>query len=109
MLINVDQKLKNFNGSSIKDEEGKEITLKNVCINVLLMHIPKEEINGEEKFKRFKLAHRLDAGESIDLNSSDISLLKDLITKVYSPLIVGQAYLMLENKTLNEKGEEVCL
>ena len=116
MLVNFDEEMKELTGSTItrdvkkdvKGEDGKmvkevvkeNITLKSVCVDVLL-NIPrddKKEMTGEEKVKRYELAKIIFAGGEIDLESEPISLLKSLVGSSYLPLIVGPAFKMLEGK-----------
>lgn len=78
-------------------EEGKPITLSTICSSALLMPYEDEKnLSGDEKVKRFKLASQVyDSGEQ-EITIEDASLLKKLIAKAYTPLIVGRAYALLE-------------
>lgn len=112
-----------------EDKDGKKTTkksppliLKIVCVNVLLetgldrivcpqckflIGKPKE-LTGEEKMKRFTLATKLYAGAGpIDVEKEDIELLKNLIAENYpSPLIVGQAWSVLDPDEVEEKEKK---
>lgn len=61
------------------------------------------QIPGEKKSERWELAKRIHASDGvIDLQSEEITLLKELINKKYpSPLIVGQA-----REALDPTGED---
>ena len=94
MKINFSQQLKNLKGEEIKD-----LTLKVVSTEALLATFDDERaLSGEEKAKRYLLATRVYANEELDLTVEEIAKLKQLIGKGYGPLIVGQAWEMLEGK-----------
>lgn len=91
--------IKNFNGESIKLEGDNVLTLKDVCVGALLANYEEEKnLSGEEKFKRSLLAEKvyLSDGE-IDVAIEDITLMKKLVGKRYSAIIVGQSFKLLEN------------
>ena len=106
MKINFDQQFTTLDGSilkaRVKDDSGEEkertFTLKWACTESLLASYPREEIKGEEKMKRFRIAFKIEQGGEIDLESEEITKLKELIGINCSPLIVGQAWKMLEGK-----------
>ena len=97
-------------GNFIKDENdtfaikivetpSEKQTLKDICMEVLMGMSPDEKVDGKEKYERFKLAMKIgEVKEQIDLKSDDVTKIKELIGKIYSPLIVGQCYDILENK-----------
>ena len=112
MIIKLNHVFKTFDGEALKetirtgrkDEKGNpsieqvELTMKRVCQNVLLI----EKRDGkpstpEEKFNRHNLALEIhNADDEIDLSVDDVKLLKDLIGEVGTPLIVGQAWAILD-------------
>ena len=93
MKINFNQPIKN-----IQKEEIKDLTLKSVSVEALLATFSDEQsLSGEEKAKRYLLATRIYANsEELDLTVEEIAKIKQLIGKGYGPLIVGQAWDMLE-------------
>ena len=93
MKINFNQPIKNIQGEEIKD-----LTLKTVSVEALLATFSDEQsLSGEEKAKRYVLATRIYANpEELDLTVEEIAKIKQLIGKGYGPLIVGQAWDMLE-------------
>jgi hypothetical protein len=93
MKINFNQPIKNIQGEEIKD-----LTLKVVSVESLLATFSDEQISGEEKAKRYLLATRIYANEELELTVEEIAKIKQLIGKGYGPLIVGQAWEMLEGK-----------
>ena len=95
MKINFNQPIKNIQGEGIKD-----LTLKTVSVESLLATFDDERsLLGEEKAKRYLLATRIYANpEDIDLTVEEISKIKQLIGKGYGPLVVGQAWEILEGR-----------
>jgi len=98
MDVNFAQELKTLDGESISNGRGRQTTtLKDVTIDALLATFQDEQgLPGNEKLERYKLALRVSLAPVQTLNAEEISLIKKLIGKAFSPLIVGQAYLMLE-------------
>jgi len=99
MKINFSQALKALDGTPISRLDGKgEFTLKFVSQEALLLSFQDEQgLGGEEKTRRWVLATMIEANpEKIDLTSEQIALIKKLIGKAYGPLIVGQAWELLE-------------
>ena len=95
MKINFNQPIKNITGEDIKD-----LTLKTVSVEALLATFDDERsLSGEEKAKRYLLATRIYANpEDIDLTVEEIAKIKQLIGKGYGPLVVGQAWEILEGR-----------
>ena len=58
---------------------------------------PDEQASGEEKFKRYQLAERISAAGPQDVSVEEVALIKRLIGKGYPPMVVGPAWLALEN------------
>jgi hypothetical protein len=98
MKIDFNKKFTNFNGEILKDSQSqKELSLKDVCVEALMVVDQKEEIDGEEKVKRYNLALDIYNGKKENLSSEEIVLLKELIGRYFSTIVVGQALKMLEN------------
>ena len=94
MKINFTAELKTLGGESLQPPT----TLKEVAVNALLAMLEDERhISGEDKAKRWLLATRIYSNpEGVDLAVEEVALIKNLIGKAYLPLIVGQAWQMLE-------------
>lgn len=98
MKIRFDETMKDLDGKAIKGEGG-ELTLKSICCNALTVIFQDEQgLSGEEKAKRGLLAMRIYANTEIDLTVEEVALIKKLIGKAYGPLIVAQAWNMLESQ-----------
>jgi len=97
MKINFMQTLKELSGAPICVGE-KNLTLKDAACNVLSAAFSDEQISGEEKAKRGLLAFRIYVNQEIDLTVEELGLIKKLIGKGYGPIVVAQAWDMLEGK-----------
>lgn len=106
MKVNVRYKFKDLTGKVIKDPEGNPFELKTVINNVLLALDPPqasgrsaEQTSGDEKARRYMLAVKVyGAKDFVELSVEDVAMIKDLIGKTQAPLVVGQAYEVLEGK-----------
>jgi len=73
------------------------ITLGKICANAL-MTPPKQPDTGEEKVKKGKLAMRIWGLDEAELSIDELKLLKDQIGIAYGPLVVTQAWDLLEDR-----------
>lgn len=79
-------------------------TVRRVCCDALVAAFDDERnLAGEEKVKRFLLAQKLMAAEEVDLTSEDVSLLKKLVAKGFGPLVVGQAWQLLDPASVGDQ------
>lgn len=96
MRIKLDEVLKDVDGKTpLKIQDGKTITLKDICIQAILT--PDEKETPESKYKDYLIYVKL-MSEEDDFTIEDIARLKEKIGKIYAPLILGQAWDILENK-----------
>ena len=100
MNVNFLVDMVDLDGRPIDEAEGKPATLGFVCLDALMRSYNDEpNLTGVEKVRRYDLALRIKrGGGQLDLPAEEITLLKLLIGKAYAPLIVGQAWAMLEGK-----------
>jgi len=103
MEIDFNKEFKTLEGETIlqSEDNDKTLSLKTVAVTALLTPDQKQDkTSGEEKAERYMLAQEISRanGTPIDVKAEDIVLLKKLIGELYLPLIVGQAYQLLENK-----------
>lgn len=82
--------------------QGKEgfLTLKDVCINAILLEGQDEIMEGKEKVRRYQLALKIKEGGVQNLSVEDLSLLKEKVGRMYTVLVAGQALPLLD-------GEEI--
>lgn len=76
--------------------EGKSLTAKGVALNALLVSPSGDSSTGEQKAKRYDLALRINATPELEVSPEEIVQLKELIGKIYAPLVVGQIYKFLD-------------
>lgn len=77
-----------------------EVTdLKTVCCISLLAQFEGDAADGAEKYKRFQAVQEFQkAKDSIELSAEQITMIKELISKSFTTLVMGQAFDMLEGK-----------
>ena len=94
MKVNVDQVLKNMDGSSMKDVDvdGNAIdaTLKMAIVNALLAPVERE--SGTDKMRKFNLSQKAYAGGEIAFDLDELKLIKDRVGDIFPPLVVGTVY-----------------
>jgi hypothetical protein len=98
MKVKVNQKLKLHDGvSPIKMEGNQDLTLGSVCINSILTPVQTDTV--EQKLEKYDIFKKLRDGKAeVELSVEEIALLKKSIGTVNPPLIVGQAFEMIEGK-----------
>jgi hypothetical protein len=98
MRINFAQELKTLSGETINKGESA-LKLSHVCCDALFATFEDEKnLSGDEKAKRFVLATKIYGADFVDLSPEDVVVLKKLVGKAFSALIVGQAYQMFDPK-----------
>lgn len=96
MKVNFDKQLVDLDGTIIPDAKGNSAILRGISVDALLAAFNDEQnIAGEEKLKRYILAEKIYKKED-DLSVEELALLKKLIGKAYTPLIVGQSWKIIE-------------
>lgn len=79
--------------------QDKVLTLRMASRNALRASFPDErDISGDEKYKREELGQGLVGANDIKLKAEDIALIKKLIAKLYTPMVVYQAWNTLDPK-----------
>ncbi len=100
MKVDFLQQLKDINGELIKDEKGNIADLQHFAVNALLAVFNDEQnLAGTEKVNRWQLAIKIkNSNDDTEFSVEDVALVKKLIGKAYSAVVVGQAWAMLEGK-----------
>jgi hypothetical protein len=100
MTIDFSQRLGTITGAPLTDQ-GKDVplTLAAVSVAALLADYNNEQPTADEKVRRWKLAQKIHGASEITLAIDDVVLIKKLIGIAYAPLVVGQAFEMLEKST----------
>lgn len=96
MKLNLTTKFKSVSSKEVLKDGKKELTMKMVCCNAMLLADPADKA-ADSKVKKFNMAVKLADKDIIDVTAEDIVLLKKCINVVYEqPLIVGQALNLLD-------------
>lgn len=107
MKIDMTQGLKDLDGKDLFVQEVKggqvvntetKLTLRSVCTEALMGTYPQHEVaGGEEKFKRYQMALKLNIADGeVEIEPEDVVLIKKLIGFSHSVVITGKAYEMLK-------------
>ena len=96
MKLDVETILIGLDGKELKD--GTTLcTFKTVALNALLASFPDEQnLSGEDKFKRYQLAMKINANSEVELSVEEAALIKQLVGKGFAPLVVGRMFEMIE-------------
>jgi hypothetical protein len=84
----------------IKDgEDSRTMCLCDAALEALLTLYGDEQPqpDGMEKFRRYKLAVKVDGAGEVELEAEDVAKIKTLIAKRWPPLVVGRCYELIEN------------
>jgi hypothetical protein len=90
--------INNLDGTPMQKDDKTVLTLDDVASIALLSSYQDEpNLEGVEKNKRFWLAKKIhDQRKDPVLTADEIALIKRLIAKAYNPLVVGQAWTILD-------------
>lgn len=100
MKINVTQVFKGFEKDImyLDEAEQKPRTLQFTIIEAVLT--PKEKDTPQQKMDKYRIFQKIEkANKEIELTAEEITMIKQLIGESKPPLIVGQAWDMLEGIT----------
>ena len=110
MKLDVTQQLKNLDGSLLVQPGTRcttcghitnpEVVTLREAITASL--VARDQAEGEEKFKRWALAVRVQQEDAPDLRVDELALIKKLVGKIQPPLTAGQVWVLLEG----DKDEE---
>jgi len=89
-----DTNLVDLGNRNLIDENGVPIILGNLVIQALLTQ-DKKEVDGKEKFARYKLAIKIEHNDDIDI--SEASFIKEIVGNILTPLPVGRIWDLLDS------------
>ena len=99
-IIDFNTVVKDIDGKNMKLPGGNsDATLRDVATNALLNGDDVRAIDGNEKYKRGKLAEKVNnknVNGGIELGIEDLNLLKELIGKTQPPQVVKQSWDILD-------------
>jgi len=92
-------------GKSLLDEGDKEkrpLTLKKIAVLSLVNMRMAEKISGSEKYERYKLFKKIDRHDGVvEISEEERAMLRSLIGDFYGPLVMGQAWDILDSATID--------
>jgi hypothetical protein len=95
MKIKINQVLTGIDEQNPIIENGKPLTLKDIIIAAVLT--PMQEDDQKRKFEKWDVFKKIrGVQEEVNFTSEEIVLIKSGIGKIHPPLILGQAFEMLE-------------
>jgi hypothetical protein len=98
--IDFGQVLKNLDGDEI-EFEGAPYTLRRVCVNSLICVLDGDKtLSSEEKFKFGLLARKIHGATLLELSIDEAAMVKKRVGLMAAPLVLTQAFEMLENKNV---------
>lgn len=99
MKIKFNQPILDEQDEQIKVPGKPNLTLRDVCVNSLLSN--QQEDKEKEKFERYEVFQKIkkaDKDGMVDLSTEEIVIIKKAVGVFQPPLLLGQAFNMLENK-----------
>jgi hypothetical protein len=97
MKINLEQNLKQINGTNLVDEKNKLLDLKTILIKAALTDI--KENDDSNKVSDFNIAMKIEkADKEVELGNSELTRLQKKVLSLYATLVVGQVNEILEGK-----------
>jgi len=104
MKINVFVKVVDVDGADIIAPGAKgPMTLQDVIFNSIL--VPSQDDDDKKKYEKYEIFKKVKNANKdglVDLDIEDIATIKKSIGKVQPPLVLGQAYDLLEGKLGNK-------
>lgn len=98
MKYDLSQVFTDLDGTVILDKE-KPFTLRAILALACINADPQKYADGDSKYRIYKLLLRIHAQASaVELSSEEVTLLKDLVGRIFAPYIVGLVYDVLEQK-----------
>ena len=98
MLVKTDVVLKTLTGETMKDSDGKgeviDATLKLCICNALLSTVQNEK--GIDKVKKYDLAMKCYKNDEVELTPEEVSLIRERVGEIFSPIVVGQVFEVLK-------------
>jgi Cu2+-containing amine oxidase len=98
MKINFDVTLFSMFGQPLTDQNGDPLSLLLVCIDALTgeEENPKKRLTGKEKLDRYNLANKIRMGGVVDLETTEIATIREIVENKHPVIIVGQVVDLLE-------------
>ena len=109
MKRNFDAPLIRIDGTPFVDQQGEgavPMTLKMLAFHAVSMQIRGDEnMSIPQKMELYNMVGKTAKGGVIELEAEDIALLKDRIGKAFPPLVIGEAFRLLELDYVEPAGD----
>jgi len=93
MKLVVTQQLTDIGGNPLP----QNLHMRKIFVDALLADYKDEQnVSGEQKLERYELALKINAEDEVELKVEQAALLKKLVAKAYTPLVVGQVWKAIE-------------
>lgn len=96
-MIDFSTVITDYDNNPVKQND-KELTLRDVSVMALITPYQDEQnLTATERFERGRLANVIhDAKEPISLKSQEVTTLKAVVGKAFSPLVVFRAFPLID-------------
>lgn len=99
MKLNLATPIRDFKGEQLSDEIDKEgMTLQSVLVRSALFVEKGKNPTGAEKLEAYRLAQRLAGVLITDLTIEEAALLKAKVGAMWTPLVVGRVFELMEGQ-----------
>ena len=97
MKLRLEEVIKDMDEKPVQGPDKKDMTLKDVCIASLMSSMETDKnMTGDKKVSLFSLAMSLKTNPDYDTTVEEVALIKDRIGKMYTQLVVGRAFELIE-------------
>ena len=99
--IDFSQAITNLAGKPLRTtdgEEGRDLLLRDVAIEVLLSARAHEKASAQDKCRDAILAQGIYAQDEVELKAEEVAGIKRLVGEMYAPLVVMRAWALLEGE-----------
>lgn len=105
MVIRTQMPMRSLDGEiHLKDNEEKEMTLGS-CLIAACLAGDQQDVGATEKYRRWKLAEKIQLCHPCEISIEDVAYLKTLVGKVFSPLVMGQIWDILDPIEVKAEAE----
>jgi len=84
-----------IDGKPMKNEEGKETTVKDAVVSSLKTRLRSDDENSN-MFQLFEIAMKVNVKTKCELTAEEIAIIKKRVNSMFFPEVVGRVYEALE-------------
>jgi len=96
MKVDFSQPILGLDNTELRGPDGDKLTLSEICSKALI-NANFENIDADTKQKRGNLALKIyNTEEPIQLKVEEISLIKETVAQIWSPLVIARAFPLLD-------------